>query len=83
MQQKMSTARSHVQSRINEITNLIAPPLDKHEDKDRATKPDSTEAAPSYQDAMCEKVSTDPPAYTEDDPESIALTAWKYAQGWI
>ena len=44
MQQKMSTARIHVQSRINEITNLLAPPQDKHEGKDPATQSSSTAA---------------------------------------
>ena len=101
MQQKMSSARSHVQSRINEITNLLAPPQDKHEGKDPATELNSTEAAQTLsatnkptqpemstrcttpQDVLLEEVSTAPPPYTEDDPESRALTAWKNAQGWV
>ena len=95
MQQKMPTARNHVQSRIIEITNLLAPPLDQHGGKEPATNPNSTGGAqtlsateeptkpessntctpPSYQDAMCEEVSSDPPAYTEDDPESMRRSA--------
>merc|ERR1719318_260247 len=91
MQQKMYTARTHVQSRIIEITNLLAPPLDQYGAKDPCPKPNLGQAAqtlqdinkppkpemgptgtpPSYKDAVSEEVSSDPPPYTEDDPESI------------
>jgi hypothetical protein len=45
MQQKMSTARNHVQSRIIQITNLLAPPLDHHKGKEPETKQNSNGAA--------------------------------------
>ena len=95
MQQKMSTARNHVQSRIIEITDLLTSPLNQHETKEAATKPNSSGAAqtlsatekptqhessstctpPSYQDVMSEEVSSDPPSYTEKDPESLTRSS--------
>lgn len=95
MQQKMSTARNHVESRIIEITNLLAPPLDKHGAKepspkpnlgqdaqtlasmDKPTQPEKSTACtpPSYQDALCEEGSSDPPPYAEDEPESMRRSA--------
>merc|ERR1719186_885691 len=41
MQHKMSKTRSHVQSRILEITNLLAPPLGEEANKGPQPKTDS------------------------------------------
>ena len=80
MQQKMSKTRSHVESRIIEITNILAPPISQEERKSggNETPAQSNEAAtkeeesnsdvtcpPGYEAATCQETPSAPPSYTE------------------
>merc|ERR1719431_2436369 len=87
MQLKMSKTRSHVESRIIEITNILAPPISQEERKSggvEKTAPSSNEAAtkeeeknnnatcpPSYEAATCQETPSASPPYTETDPGTM------------
>jgi len=96
MQQKMSKTRSHVESRIIEITNILAPPISQEERKGSGdeTPTQSNEAAskeegsnsnvncpPCYETAMCQETPAAPPSYIETDPGTMKRSATSDSMG--
>merc|ERR1719244_545769 len=88
MQQKMSKTRSHVESRIIEITNILAPPISQEERKvggdetpaqsnEAATKEEGSNSnvtcPPSYEAATCQETPSAPSSYT--DPGTMKRSA--------
>ena len=70
MQQIMSKSKSHVQSKIDAITNRLAPLLDQHGDEKQSMQPEApgspqTSGIDNFTDIEVRKSA--PPPYTEID----------------
>ena len=70
MQQIMSKSKSHVQSKIDAITNRLAPLLDQHGDEKQSMKPEApgspqTSGIEQFTETEIRKAA--PPPYTEID----------------
>ena len=75
MQHKMSKTRSHVQSRILEITNLLAPPLGEETNKGPQAKTESASTSNPNSSIPIEAIPTmpnEPPSYKDTMSENLS-----------